>query len=69
MNSQPQITPLLVLVVHTPANRFTESNICNLDETAIPSPFEYRQAKPYNAIGGKTVWAKAYQNGWDKRQA
>ena len=66
-NSQPKNTPFLELVLQTPANRFSESNICNLDET--PIPFEYLEGKTYDPIGAKTVWAKSSQNGWDKRQA
>jgi len=44
-----------------------ESNICNLDET--PIPFEYLEGKTYDIKGERTVWAKLFQNGWDKRQA
>ncbi|RPB06020.1 DDE-domain-containing protein [Choiromyces venosus 120613-1] len=55
------------MVLSHAVGRFEESNICNLDET--PILFEYLEGKTYDTIGQKTIWAKAGQNGWDKRQA
>jgi len=66
-NSQPRLTMFLETVLQTPVSRFEESNICNLDET--PIPFEYWEGKTYDIVGEKTIWAKASQNGWDRRQA
>ncbi|RPB01142.1 DDE-domain-containing protein [Choiromyces venosus 120613-1] len=66
-NSQPRPASFFDMVLSHAVGRFEESNICNLDET--PIPFEYLEGKTYNTIGQKTIWAKAGQNGWDKRQA
>lgn len=66
-NSQPRLPMFLQTILQTPVSRFEESNICNLDET--PIPFEYLEGKTYDTVGEKTIWAKASQNGWDKRQA